>query len=79
MLRDYFITERQKRKKKDRKQREQEARELRREKRQEKSLHRILATVIRESREPSKVVPGNGREPLAKDQCAYCKETDLKN
>ena len=61
--------------KEERKQKEQEARELEREKRQEKNLHSVLATVVRETREPSKKVPGNRREPLAKDQCAYCKET----
>lgn len=54
--------------KKERKQKEQEARELKREKRWEKNLHRILTTVVRETREPSKIVPGNRREPLAKDQ-----------
>lgn len=60
--------------KEDRKQKEQESRELRREERQEKNLHRILATVVRETREPSRIVPGNQREPLAKDQCICCKE-----
>ena len=51
-----------------RKQKEQEARELERAKRQEKNLHRILAAVVRQTREPSKTIPGNRREPLAKDQ-----------
>ena len=54
--------------KEERKQKEQEARELEREKRQDKNLHRILAAVVRQTREPSKTIPGNRREPLAKDQ-----------
>ena len=58
------------------KQKEQEARELKRDMRQERNLHKILATVVRDTIEPSKTVPGNHREPLAKDQCAYCKEKD---
>ena len=58
------------------KQKEQEARELKRDMRQERNLHKILATVVRETREPGKTVPGNHRESLAKDQCAYCKEKD---
>lgn len=57
-----------------RKQKEQEARELKRQRREKRNHHRILATVVRETREPSKTVPGNRREPLAKDQCTYCKE-----
>jgi hypothetical protein len=42
--------------------------------RQKRKLHKILATVLRETREPSKTVLGNCIEPLAKEQCAYCKE-----
>ena len=60
--------------KEERKQKEQEARELEREKRQEKNLHSVLATVVRETREPSKIVPDNRSEPLTKNQYAYCKE-----
>jgi hypothetical protein len=56
------------------KQKEQEARELKRDKRQERNLHQILATVLRKTRELSKIVPGNHREPFAKDHCAYNKE-----
>ena len=58
------------------KQKEQEGRELKRDKRQERNLHKILATVVRETRELSKTILGNHREPLAKDQCAYLKEKD---
>ena len=54
-------------------QKEQEARELKRNKRQERNLHKILATVVRETREPSKTVLSNQRELIAKDQWAYCK------
>jgi hypothetical protein len=62
--------------KEERRQEEQEARELKRDMRQERNLHRILATIVKEAREPqesSKIEHGNRREPLAKDQCAYCK------
>jgi hypothetical protein len=55
-------------------QKEQEARELKREKEQERNLHKILTTVVRDTRELSKTVLGNCREPLSKDQYAYCKE-----
>lgn len=37
-------------------------------------MHKILATVVRDTIEPSKTVPGNHREPLAKDQCATAKK-----
>ena len=37
-------------------------------------MHKILATVVRETREPRKTSRGNCREPLLEDQCAYCKE-----
>lgn len=70
----YHNRETEEEKEKKRKQKEQEARELKGKKRQERSLHKILATVVRRTREPSKTVPGNRREPIAKDQCAYCKE-----
>ena len=63
--------------KEERRQEEQEARELKRDMRQERNLHRILATIVKEAREPqesSKIEPGNRREPLAKDQCAYYRE-----
>ncbi|XP_057349869.1 formin-1-like [Manis pentadactyla] len=52
---------------------ETEERELRKEKRQERNLHKILTTVVRETREP-KPGPGGRRQQLDKDQCAYCKE-----
>jgi hypothetical protein len=56
------------------KQKEQEAWELKRDKRQERNLHKILTTVVRETRDVSKTVLGNCREPLAENQCVYCKE-----
>ena len=59
--------------KEERKQKEQEARKLKTDKRQERNLHKILATVVRETREPSKTVLSNQRELIAKDQWAYCK------
>ena len=37
-------------------------------------MHKILATVVRETRELSKTILGNHREPLAKDQCATAKK-----
>ncbi|XP_008582059.1 PREDICTED: uncharacterized protein LOC103599693 [Galeopterus variegatus] len=52
----------------------EEAKEIKREKRQEKNFHRLLATVVRETREPNNMVPSNKKGPLAKDQCACCRE-----
>ncbi|WP_221724457.1 hypothetical protein, partial [Ochrobactrum sp. SFR4] len=49
-------------KKRDKKR--EKVRELKRDKRRERN---ILATVVRE---PRKIVPGNRREFLTKDQCA---------
>jgi hypothetical protein len=73
LLRKYIIVGKQRRRKKKESRRNRKTRELKRDKRQARNLHKILATVVRETREPSKSVPVNHREPLAKDQCAYCK------
>jgi hypothetical protein len=56
------------------KQKEEEARELKRDKRQERNLHKILAIVIRETRELSETVLSNCRELLTENQCVYCKK-----
>ncbi|XP_062936687.1 RNA-binding protein 25-like [Cynocephalus volans] len=70
--------------KQEREKRETEERERRRDRRQEKNLTRILAAVVGErgSRDRqtgnlsnrAKKTPRDGRPPLDKDQCAYCKE-----
>lgn len=68
----------------EREKKEAEERERRRDKRQEKNLTRILAAVVSErgSRDRqtgnlsnrARKTPRDGRPPLDKDQCAYCKE-----
>ena len=37
-------------------------------------MHKTLPRVVEETKEPSETLLGNCREPLAKDQCVYCKE-----
>nr|QJT93252.1 gag protein [Syconycteris australis gammaretrovirus] len=68
----------------EREKKETEERERRRDKRQEKNLTRILAAVVSD-RGPrdrqtgnlgnrARKTPRDGRSPLDRDQCAYCKE-----
>ena len=64
----------EKRKKEGRKrEKEDERQQKEKEKQQERNLQRILATVVRESRE-ERLQPKRDRKPLEKDQCTYCKE-----
>ena len=61
------------------KQKEQEARELKRDKRQERNLHKILATVVRETRELSKTVPGNQESLCLKMNVLTIKEKNTES
>ena len=54
---------------------EEEKEQRKKEKRQGRNLQRVLATVVRESRE-ERLQPKRDRKPLKKDQCIYCKERD---
>lgn len=62
----------------ERRRKEQEERHSKRDRRQKKNLSRILATVVRHKDQRDRRRQGDDRagrrQPLDKDQCAYCKE-----
>ena len=62
--------------KEQRKRKKEDEREMKKEKQQGRNLQRILATVVRGSRD-KRLLPKRDRKPLEKDQCTYCKERGL--